>query len=285
MTEKIPITNYQRTNAKPLLKLTEKLFRRNIFDLYLTAQQLVVLGYLLAIPSEEDKLKAWDYFMKGNITLNVEKSFPSTQEKEQGSIISSTGDAQPDNVSSETVEITTENHNNNNNDTNNNNDNSNSNSESQCEDKGPEPNTNDEDNVNNDVEEDLFKLDLEDLKQQISGPKFIGNLSLKIRYVLWQCAIDYMYSGHNEFDDGDEMEYALLDVEKEEEEEEKEKDDETEAPQNQENIPKFTEDENYDDEDDNYEEDTTFEKKDDFIENGNGIPFLILKLMMNDACC
>ncbi|CAI4058690.1 hypothetical protein N7582_001170 [Saccharomyces uvarum] len=283
MTEKIPIANYQRTNAKPLLKLTEKLFNRNFFDLYLTAQQLVVLGYLLSIPSEEDKLKAWDYFMKGNITLNVEKSFPSTQEEEKGSIIPSSDDAQPDGVSSETVEKITEDYNNNdnnninNNNNNNNNSNSNSSNENQSEDKGPESNTNDEGNDNNDggddVEEDLFKLDLEDLKQQISGPKFIGNLSLKIRYVLWQCAIDYMYSDHNEFDDGDEMEYALLDVEEEEvEEEEEEKNDKTEALQNQGNIPKFTEDEDYDDEDDNDEEVTTFEKKDDFIENANGVP-------------
>ncbi|CAI4055380.1 hypothetical protein SKDZ_02G1850 [Saccharomyces kudriavzevii ZP591] len=273
MTKKIPITNYQRTNTKALLKLTEKLSNKNFFDLYLTSQQLVVLGYLLSIPSEEDKLKAWDYFLKGNITLNVEKSFPSTQEGEQSSVVPATLSAQPDNVLSQTIEKTTgENINNNNN--NNNNSNNNNNNESRTENKGGEVIANDENNVNNNegdnVEEDLFKLDLEDLKQQISGPRFIGNLSLKIRYVLWQCAIDYMYSDITEFNDEDDTEYALLDVE---EESGDERDGDKEKPQNKESISKFSEDEDYDDEEDNYDEERTDEKgAGNLIQNAVSIP-------------
>ena len=38
-------------------------------------------------------------------------------------------------------------------------------------------------------DEDYSNLDLEDLEQQIKGTDFIGNLSLKLRYVLWQFAL------------------------------------------------------------------------------------------------
>lgn len=250
MTERIPIKNYQRTNAKALLKLTEKLFNKNFFDLYLTSQQLVVLEYLLSISSEEDKLKAWDYFLKGNIALNVEKSFPLTQEEEHHGAVSPAVDTRSDDVSSQTIKD--------NNNTNTNTSISNENHvENEIEDKGDNAIANEDNFVNNDesdnVEEDLFKLDLEDLKQQISGTRFIGNLSLKIRYVLWQCAIDYIYCDRNEFGDENDTEYTLLDVEEKEEEEIGK----NEKPQNKEGISKFAEDEDYDDEDENYDEDST----------------------------
>ncbi|QHS71644.1 SAGA histone acetyltransferase complex subunit SPT7 [Saccharomyces paradoxus] len=259
MTEKIPIKNYQRTHAKALLKLTEKLFNKDFFDLYLTSQQLVVLGYLLSIPSEEDKLKAWDYFLKGNITLNVEKLFSSIQEEEHSGTVFPAVDPPSDYISSQTIKD--------NNNTNINSNTSNENRvENQIEDKGDNAIANEDDFANNDegdnVEEDLFKLDLEDLKQQISGTRFIGNLSLKIRYVLWQCAIDYMYCDHNEFDDENDTEYTLLDVEEKEDKEEIGKND---KPQNQESVSKLTEDEDYDDEDENYDEDSTEVKKADNV--------------------
>lgn len=279
MTERIPIKNYQRTNAKALLKLTEKLFNKNYFDLYLTSQQLVVLEYLLSISSEEDKLKAWDYFLKGNIALNVEKSFPLTQEEEHHGAVSPAVDTRSDDVSSQTIKD--------NNNTNTNTSISNENHvENEIEDKGDNAIANEDNFVNNDesdnVEEDLFKLDLEDLKQQISGTRFIGNLSLKIRYVLWQCAIDYIYCDRNEFGDENDTEYTLLDVEEKEEEEIGK----NEKPQNKEGISKFAEDEDYDDEDENYDEDSTDVKNvDDPPKMSILFPLLISKLTMNDAWC
>ncbi|CAD1785257.1 similar to Saccharomyces cerevisiae YBR081C SPT7 Subunit of the SAGA transcriptional regulatory complex, involved in proper assembly of the complex [Maudiozyma barnettii] len=167
MFDGIPITNYQQTKVEPLLHLTEKLFRNNAFDSYLTPQQLIVLEFIITAANDEGKIKIWQELMEGNLSLNVLNE-NTTQSKSEDA-------TENDGYRSSSVE----------------------------------PPMNDD---------DFSQLDLEELKQSINGPNFIGNLSLKLRYVLWQFAIN----GKNEddelhFDKDDsnyvDNDYILLDEE------------------------------------------------------------------------
>lgn len=156
----IPIVNYQKTNVKPLLRLTERLFKIGFFASYLTSQQLIVLENLLSIENESSKVQVWQELMKGNVIMDVVEVTCSanTNSFEEPSIADS------------------------NEEVNNSNDN---NLEGDDE-------TDQERKAEEDID-DFSQLDLEDFKQQIIGKDFIGNLSLKLRYVIWQCALDYVY--------------------------------------------------------------------------------------------
>ncbi|SMN21839.1 similar to Saccharomyces cerevisiae YBR081C SPT7 Subunit of the SAGA transcriptional regulatory complex, involved in proper assembly of the complex [Maudiozyma saulgeensis] len=177
MFDGIPIINYQQTKAVPLLHLTEKLFRNNAFDSYLTPQQLIVLEFIITIANDEGKVKIWQELLEGNLSLNVLN----------------------ENTTPPKPETTTEN--------------------DGFGDSSAQSHMNNEDDGNGgDDDDDFSQLDLEELKQSINGPNFIGNLSLKLRYVLWQFAIN----GKNQddeihFDDDDpeyvDDDYILLDEE------------------------------------------------------------------------
>ena len=54
----------------------------------------------------------------------------------------------------------------------------------------------------------LSNFDLEEFNQQINGSSFIGNLSLKVRYVLWQCAIDVLYNKSEDLENDSEFEFS-----------------------------------------------------------------------------
>ncbi|CAR29612.1 ZYRO0G12804p [Zygosaccharomyces rouxii] len=233
MNGKIPIINYQRTSTRPLLQLTEKLNNEQFFDSYLTSQQQIVLDTLLSIPDPDTKLKVWHELMHGNATLDVEKvelaENPVNEGSEQDGKQNNQNDDEAMGVIEKNKDTNTENENN--------------------EGGGV---TDMRNNEEEEEEEDFSQLDLENFKQQIIGSEFIGNLSLKIRYVLWQCAIDSMYMDeadeHN--DKGEDiLDYVLLDdsAPKEDPEGNDQSQVRTAAAEAHE------EDENYDDDDDDYD--------------------------------
>ncbi|GAV55908.1 hypothetical protein ZYGR_0AZ00790 [Zygosaccharomyces rouxii] len=232
MNSRIPITNYQRTSTRPLLQLTEKLNNEQIFESYLTSQQRIVLDTLLSIPDPDTKLKVWHELMHGNATLDVEKvdleeDVANEQDEQQ--------EKQSVQNDDDTVGAAEKSE-----DTNAENDNNESGSVTEMR------------NNEEEEEEDFSQLDLENFKQQIIGSEFIGNLSLKIRYVLWQCAIDSMYTdGADELNDKGEsvLDYVLLDdaAPQEDPEGNDQSQERTAAEEAHE------EDENYDDDDDDYD--------------------------------
>ena len=179
----IPVLNYQQTNPTKLLSLTEKLFHDNVFELYLTPQQLIVLEYLISLKDQEMKLKVWNELLNGNMCLKMEIVSIANEDKNEDNDAdeSALGDKSDDNVDVEADE------------------------------------DGNDDKAN---EDELSQLDLDDLKQHISGPNFVGNLSLKLRYVLWKCAIDAAYNDTESLgvdDDKDPLAYVLLDEDNDDE--------------------------------------------------------------------
>lgn len=81
----MPIVNYQRTDVRPLLKLTDRLFNLGFFASYLTAPQLVVLESLLSIADQSTKLRVWKELMNGNVVLDVVKSIDPTEQNSEAS--------------------------------------------------------------------------------------------------------------------------------------------------------------------------------------------------------
>lgn len=189
MRAEIPIVNYQRTDVGPILKLTERLFSRNFFPSYLTAPQLVVLESLLSIADNSTKFHVWEELMNGNVILDVVKRMTGTEDI---STVSGT-------AASEEAE-----------------------SLSDASINGTEKsNDREEGDDEEQADEDLFQLDLEDFKQQITGSDFIQNLSLKLRYVIWQCALEHIYENENddlEEEPADSFGYLLLESDAKEEE-------------------------------------------------------------------
>lgn len=163
MFESIPIVNYQSTHLKSLLTLTDKLYSNNVFESYLTPQQLVLLEYILSIKNSETREKIWNGLMNANLVLNVITIVDSKKDEQQC-------DDETNPTSQTTLSNTSEN-----------------NVESNNDDEPNNEITLDKANA------DINQLDLTDLSQHITTPGFIGNLSMKIRYVLWQCAIDIAY--------------------------------------------------------------------------------------------
>ena len=208
----VPIVNYQQTKTYSLLKLTEKLLQNNVFDSYLTPQQIIVLEFIISISIEDKRIQVWEELMNGNLSLDVQR------------------------VNS---------------------------AEHHDDTEGDKP-TDGEEVTEVDMNDDFSQFDLEDLKQTIDGPEFVGNLSLKLRYVLWQYAIegvtglDQVNFGFDNPEPTDD-DYILLDVE----EPEPTENSPVNPSSNSENSkeaevakPVIREDEDYDDDDDdNYDMD------------------------------
>ena len=234
MFESIPIVNYQSTHLKSLLALTDKLYSNNVFESYLTPQQLVLLEYILSIKDTVIREKIWNELMNANLVLNV-ITITDTK-KDQVSIISSINNSQKTSSSESNTERELINDN--------------------------------EEILLKEANADINQLDLTDLSQHITSPGFIGNLSMKIRYVLWQCAIDIAYKVPDKItlleddkkqDDG--FDYVLLDEISDESTSSK---DETENVTEQNTITfKPTNDnsdeDDYDDDDDDDDDDNDYD--------------------------
>lgn len=153
-----------------LLKLTNKLFENHTFDSYLTNQQLIVLNHILK--HNELNSEIWPDFMSGNLRLKV-KIDQTVEDKANQEQLQTT-----DGVAG-----------------------SPKNTHIKKEDDFETNTINDDDEFTRSYDdEDLSKLDLDALKEQIDGAYFVGNLSLKVRYVLSQFGIennltDYLEEG------------------------------------------------------------------------------------------
>lgn len=222
---RIPIVNYQKTSIKPLLKLTEKLFKLSFFAPYLTPQQIIVLENLLSIEDELTKVRVWQELMKGNVSMDVVEVACI----EEPSVSEVPDEAEPNDQETETKE-----------------------------DQPESVNDTEQENKPEEDVDDLSQLDLEDFKQQIIGKDFIGNLSLKLRYVIWQCALDYMFKDETADLQGavdDSFGYILLEEEVEETEIETQKADKGSV--------KVANDKDDDDDDDDYD----FDEDEDEVES------------------
>lgn len=206
MDSNIPIVNYQRTDATLLLNHAERLFENDVFHQYLTPPQLIVLNKVLSVEDNEIKGKIWEELMSGNVFLDVEKVVEDTtkaqeeiQMNERSEIESSSSQARADIQDltvegSKKVEIKL------------------GNDDEKSEEKESVDTPSGKvisDLANQEVpaqsrngnrkeedvteEPDFSEFDLQDLQQQMCGCDFVGNLSLKIRYVLWERAIDPLY--------------------------------------------------------------------------------------------
>ncbi|SCU94551.1 LANO_0E07140g1_1 [Lachancea nothofagi CBS 11611] len=179
----VPIANYQRTDASLLLKYAEKLFQDSTFHQYLTPQQLIVLNKVLTVQDPVYKEKVWVELVNSNVVLDVVKKL----ERDHGQKAVSDNSKK----SSEIEEIASP-------------DDKCDKKDEQCSDAPKQDHTttqsSSEISHQSDVpvkkeadlslDADFSEVDLENLQQQLSGTEFIGNLSLKIRYVLWESAID-----------------------------------------------------------------------------------------------
>ena len=233
MFEYIPIINYQTTHLKGLLNVTEKLHSNHVFESYLTPQQLIILEYILSIKDSNIKEKIWNALMNANLILDIVTiTKPSTDHDTNVTQDKKLNTDSKDNETSKVV---------NNKDT------------SNCV---KEELTLDE------VNADINQLDLTELSQHITSPGFIGNLSMKVRYVLWQCAIDTAYKSpdkiellsendqqYNEFD------YVLLDEMNDKSDKNFEENTQStlENLNIKSNIIDNYSDDNYDEEDDDYD--------------------------------
>ena len=253
----IPIINYQTTHLKSLLNVTEKLHSNHIFESYLTPQQLILLEYILSIKDPVIKEKIWNELMNANLVLNVitttNPSINNYSNITQGKEINS-------NLQENARTLD---------------------SKKDTSSSGNKELTLDE------VHADINQLDLTELSQHITTPGFIGNLSMKIRYVLWQCAIDTAYKSPKKIElinednqQNDAFDYVLLD-----EISEKSDNDSTKIPpsttENLTTKSNYTDnysDDNYDEEDDDYDceqaEPQTNKTKEAFI-NDQGITLKI----------
>ncbi|AMD18712.1 HBL190Cp [Eremothecium sinecaudum] len=171
---KVPIVNYQRSITWSLLKLAESLHNQDIFGQYLSPQQLVVLNHILEIPDVKIKKAIWEQLVRGNVVLNVEKKEESVPVEET----QAESDELSDNVATPNS----------------------GNKEIEA------PNSEELQSETNVT--DFSDLDLEELRQNTNGEDFVGNLSLKLRYVLWQFAVDAMTP--DETLASDTTEYVLL---------------------------------------------------------------------------
>ena len=144
------LTDYQRSDAASILPTVERLFAEGVFKKYLNPSQLLLLKSLLHLRDSELKARIWDSFLTGKLAL-----FVKLQTKNTGQGSSDSGGGGQD---SETAAA-----------------------------GGSSGNGNgngDDDDAENDL------IDLEQLKAQLEGLDFIGNLSLKVRYVVWEHGLE-----------------------------------------------------------------------------------------------
>ncbi|CEP63813.1 SAGA histone acetyltransferase complex subunit SPT7 LALA0_S09e03070g [Lachancea lanzarotensis] len=186
MVSSTPVVYYQKTDPGILLKYAEKLFENGTFHQYLTPQQLIVLDKVLGIHDASRKNGIWLELINSNIALEVVKkaeqkmtdglstkdsaatgSAVANDEKSRENVASGVSPLPPKH--SKTV--------------------TDSSLVRQAEEHA-EISQKDSELL---LEAEFSEVDLENLQQQMSGVEFIGNLALKVRYVLWQSAIDPLY--------------------------------------------------------------------------------------------
>lgn len=272
---RVSIVNYQRTNVRPLLRLTERLFKLDFFSPYLTYHQLIVLENFLSIEDESTKIRVWQELLKGNLRLDVVE-VASTEETETGDVsktvdesLKDTGevsrelDLKDDILKDDNLEDA---------DSKNSNAKDSTSKDSDLREndlKDGDSNDKDREGIievaqqtkkEDEIDDDFSQLDLEDFKQQIIGKDFVGNLSLKLRYVIWQCALDYMYKDETvDSIGGDDESFGYILLEEDVELEEV-------GSKELDNGPKTMsddDDDNYDDDDDDDENYDENEKEED----------------------
>lgn len=209
-----PLSNYQKTDPKVLLHYADQLFQSNTFHQYLTPPQLIVLNKVLTIQDPSHKEKVWMELINSNVSLDVVKKVEPVLEEaltNSGSAEAASPSVHSDGPNRKQDRSQDQNLNIAGNETKNtsaaNPNNSNEDQSASPTDGVPQEtnslqdgifgNQNDEQNgdtVKKEadplMEPDFSEVDLENLQQQMSGTEFIGNLSLKLRYVLWESAIE-----------------------------------------------------------------------------------------------
>ncbi|KAH3903132.1 SAGA histone acetyltransferase complex subunit SPT7 SCDLUD_000745 [Saccharomycodes ludwigii] len=212
------LTNYYSTHSRQLLTLTEKLYRENQLSSYLTPQQLFIIEELINTSNKELKLKIWDLFLKGKLILNVEKikpektpqQWPSGQnlesiikQNEKDNLEQKKNENREGSTVQRVSSSTTSN-----------------NGTSFIPGQEHSDQNFNEYNSENNTPSDLYSgtdftdIDLANLMDQLNGVEFVGNLSLKLRYALWEKFIDYGYSDAENNSKTMDMEYLLLDEDK-----------------------------------------------------------------------
>ncbi|CAG99604.1 SAGA histone acetyltransferase complex subunit SPT7 [Kluyveromyces lactis] len=156
------ITSYQRSDAAAILRTIQKLFADDVFKKHLNPSQLLLLKYLLSLPDQESKTLIWDAFLSGklelfvelNTTLNATSDKGATNDLVAATRLPSLSTQQQPQASSGLSRTGT-----------------------------PLHDSTDNQSVDDD---DSDMIDLEQLKAQLDGLDFIGNLSMKVRYVVWE---------------------------------------------------------------------------------------------------
>lgn len=238
----IAIKHYQKSDPIQLLKLTQrvKLARPSFFESYLTPQQYIVLDYILAIKDDETRINVWSSLLTGNLSLEIIKI---EEPQEVGGLevvnpIETAADVGKKKLEDSAREEE-------------NNDDVEENKIDEQKEKEPIKSTSD-DSV--DQVEDFSDIDFEDLKQQLHGDGFINNLGLKLRYALWQCAVDPIFDNKKNDDSTDSYNLYTLDFEDEVDSLEPSVNTLTHSNETQ---SKTTEDDQYDDDyDDDIDNDT-----------------------------
>lgn len=217
MFHKIPVVNYQKSDLRRLLAVTKKIYDDQIFEAYLTSQQLIVLEHILQIRDETKRQKCWEELMNANLKLNVitliSDDVNSIQDSSSKQKMLKANEANEPNAASDIpadIGGLMENNRphasnivdsddpkrkgiNNENDTLPKNfslSSKKTNSKTVNIEQGKIEADEEERQFSQEDDDELKKLDLDDLNQHINAEGFVGNLALKIRYVLWQCAID-----------------------------------------------------------------------------------------------
>ncbi|BAO42214.1 transcriptional activator SPT7 [Kluyveromyces marxianus DMKU3-1042] len=148
------LTDYQRSDAASILPTVERLFAEGVFKKYLNPSQLLLLKSLLHLRDSELKARIWDSFLTGKLELFVKLQTKKTgQGSSDGAAVVGGSTGQD--------------------------------SETAAGGSSGNGNGNGDDD---DAENDL--IDLEQLKAQLEGLDFIGNLSLKVRYVVWEHGLE-----------------------------------------------------------------------------------------------
>ncbi|SCU93536.1 LAFA_0F16930g1_1 [Lachancea sp. 'fantastica'] len=185
MVSRTPFVHYQKTDPGVLLRYAENLYESGTFHQFLTPQQLIVLDRVLRIQDPSYKSDVWLELINSNIALEVVKKLeqkmndrPSGENPVAENIEQDSGNASGIATPfAKTPHVITT-----------------SSSVQKAEEEAETPKKESELSL----EADFSEVDLENLQQQMSGVEFIGNLALKIRYVLWQSAIDPLYQPSSE---------------------------------------------------------------------------------------
>ncbi|CDO92586.1 unnamed protein product [Kluyveromyces dobzhanskii CBS 2104] len=153
------INRYQRSDAGCILRTIEKLFTKDVFNKYLNPSQLLLLKYLLHLSDKESKTLIWDAFLSGRlelfVVLNTNSGNESMKKTNSVDLVAATKSLPSGYLAGSAASRTG----------------------TPMQDSTDLQSSNEDDN-------DL--IDLEQLKAQLDGLDFIGNLSMKVRYVVWE---------------------------------------------------------------------------------------------------